>query len=157
MFSLWGVKKMNMPDIRGKGEVMNNRHAIHIVASIILVLLLSVSISMGDSFVPDNELKISNYPAAPEGAQKNSQEGSTVEILSIVANSFVVESDFEIQEVSTVALIDLSETMVVGLNQGDSFLSFSNIDTLANCRVDSNSGFMNFMVCTVNQGAMTIR
>jgi len=146
-----GFRKRDLSDNREKGESMtkNNRHAMHIAASMVLVLLLTVSVSMGDSFVPDNALNLFNYTAV-EGSQKDGQEGSTDEMVNIVADSFVVESDFEMQGAATVALVDLSETMVAGLNQGDSFLSRSDIETLSNCRLDRSSGSMKFLVCSIN-------
>ena len=152
MFSPYGVWKRDMSDNREKGETMkkNNRHALHIAASMVLVLLLTVSVSMGDSFVADDGVNIFTYTAAADGSQKDGQEISKDEMVTMVADSFVVESDFEVQGTATGNWVDLSETMVVGLNQGDSFLSRSDIQTLSSCSLDRSSGSIGFLVCTLN-------
>ena len=127
----------------------NIRHAFVIYLCALLVILMTSSFSMADSFgMSENIIKSYDNGTWMESTTLATSSVNKRHILSGVSDSFVKESDFERKAMDT--KIDLTDSIsVAALNQQDSLFTQWDQVNLSNCRIDKNSESMGFMVYNV--------
>lgn len=128
----------------------NIRHAFVVSLSALLVILMTASFSMADSFGMNEKLE-NLYENATwiESTTLVNSSGNKGHLLSGTSDSFVMESNFERNAMDTRIVLTEGKS-IAALNEGDSLLSQWDQLNLSNCRIDKNSESMGFMVCNVN-------
>ena len=127
----------------------NISHAFVVSLSALLVILMTVSISMADSFGMDEKLeKLYDNATWIESTTLVTSSGNKGHLFSGISDSFVKESDFERNPMDNRIVLTEGKS-IAALNQGDSFFNKSDQLILSNCRIDKNSESMGFMVCNV--------